>query len=63
MSMSPARLTEEYKEILTVARIIMHESDPNGYVVELAARIRPPIYDEPPREILARWTSARAASA
>ena len=34
--------------------------DPNGYVIELAARIRPPIYDEPPRDILTRWTQARA---
>ena len=35
--------------------------DPSGYVVELAARIRQPIYDEPPREILSRWTRTRAA--
>src|SRR5689334_2419619 len=25
--------------------------DPNGYVVELCARIRQPIYDEPPRDL------------
>jgi catechol-2,3-dioxygenase len=36
--------------------------DPNGYVVELCARIRPPIYDEPPRDILQRWNLARATA-
>ena len=37
--------------------------DPNGYVVELCARIRQPIYDEPPRDILQRWSLSRASDA
>jgi catechol 2,3-dioxygenase-like lactoylglutathione lyase family enzyme len=37
--------------------------DPSGYVVELCARIRQPIYDAPPREILDRWNVSRRLEA
>jgi len=37
--------------------------DPSGYVVELCARIRPPIYDAPPHEILERWTRISSPAA